>query len=216
MSPVMVKEAKVHLSPLLDSGLNGDYLAVAFDVRVFYIEHAILKTCGVNGVNDHVKTIRLITQHLITEKASVPQVLAKAAELKQVMSDTYWNDVDVPELERMRESIRDLMQFLKGSGRKKFDIDIEDEVDDADYQPEDTSIDIRTYREKVIDYLVEHSDSPVIQKIHNLEPITSDDLDELERILWHELGTKDDYSETTDRVLVRVLLFCQLVVMAQQ
>ena len=198
MSPVMVKEAKVHLSPLLDSGLNGDYLAVAFDVRVFYIEHAILKTGGVNGVNDHVKTIRLITQYLITEKASVPQVLAKAAELKQVMSDTYWNDVDVPELERMRESIRDLMQFLKGSGRKKFDIDIEDEVDDADYQPEDTSIDIRTYREKVIDYLVEHSDSPVIQKIHNLEPITSDDLDELERILWHELGTKDDYSETTD------------------
>ena len=171
---------------------------MAFDVRVFYIEHAILKTGGVNGVNDHVKTIRLITQYLITEKASVPQVLAKAAELKQVMSDTYWNDVDVPELERMRESIRDLMQFLKGSGRKKFDIDIEDEVDDADYQPEDTSIDIRTYREKVIDYLVEHSDSPVIQKIHNLEPITSDDLDELERILWHELGTKDDYSETTD------------------
>ena len=58
LSPVMVKEAKVHLSPLLDSGLNGDYLAVAFDVRVFYIENAILKTGGVNGVNDHVKTVR--------------------------------------------------------------------------------------------------------------------------------------------------------------
>lgn len=198
LSPVMVKEAKVHLSPLLDSGLNGDYLAVAFDVRVFYIENAILKTGGVNGVNDHVKTIRLIAQYLITEKASVPQVLAKAGELKRVMSDSYWNDVDVPELERMRGAIRDLMQFLKGSGRKKFDIDIEDEVDDADYQPEDTSIDIRTYREKVIDYLIEHSDSPVIRKIHNLEPITNEDLNELERILWHELGTKDDYSETTD------------------
>jgi type I restriction enzyme R subunit len=38
----------------------------------------------------------------------------------------------------------------------------------------------------------------VIQKIHNLEPITNDDLNELERILWHELGTKDDYTETTD------------------
>lgn len=198
LSPVMVKEAKVHLSPLLDSGLNGDYLAVAFDVRIFYIEYAILKTGGVKGVNDHIKTIRLIAQYLITDKASVPQVLAKAGELKQIMSDSYWSDVDVLELERMRESIRDLMQFLKGSSRKKFDIDIEDEVDDAKYQPEDTSIDIRTYREKVIDYLIEHSDSPVIQKIHNLEPITNDDLNELERILWHELGTKDDYSETTD------------------
>ena len=38
----------------------------------------------------------------------------------------------------------------------------------------------------------------MIQKIHNLEPITNDDLNELERILWHELGTKDDYTETTD------------------
>ena len=198
LSPVMVKEAKVHLSPLLDSGLNGDYLAVAFDVRIFYIEYAILKTGGINGVNDHIKTIRLIAQYLITEKASVPQVLAKAGELKRVMSESYWNNVNITELERMRESLRDLMQFMKGSGRNKFDIDIEDEVDDADYQPEDTSIDIRTYREKVIDYLVEHSDSPVIQKIHNLEPITNDDLNELERILWHELGTKDDYTETTD------------------
>ena len=198
LSPVMVKEAKVHLSPLLDSGLNGDYLAVAFDVRIFYIEYAILKTGGIKGVNDHIKTIRLIAQYLITEKASVPQVLAKAGELKRVMSESYWNNVNITELERMRESLRDLMQFMKGSGRNKFDIDIEDEVDDADYQPEDTSIDIRTYREKVIDYLVEHSDSPVIQKIHNLEPITNDDLNELERILWHELGTKDDYTETTD------------------
>lgn len=198
LSPVMVKEAKVHLSPLLDSGLNGDYLTISFDIRVLYIENAILKTGGVNGVNDHVKNIRLIAQYLITEKASVPQVLAKADELKMVMSDSYWNDVNVLELERMRESIRDLMQFLKGSGRKKFDIDIEDEVDNAQYQPEDTSIDIRTYREKVIDYLIEHSDNPVIHKIHNLEPVNNDDLNELERILWHELGTKDDYSETTD------------------
>ena len=90
------------------------------------------------------------------------------------------------------------MQFLVGSGKKKFDIDISDEVDEAEYQPEDTMIDIRTYREKVIDYLAEHLDSVVIRKIHNLEPITNADLSELERILWHELGTKAEYEEATD------------------
>ena len=127
---------------------------------------------------------------------SIPK--SQKEDKDHVMSEAYWNDIDIPELERMRKSIRELMQFLKGNGRKKFDIDIEDEVDEAEYQPEDTSIDIRTYREKVIDYLVEHSDNPVIKKIHNLEPITNADLDELEQILWHELGTKDDYSETTD------------------
>ena len=90
------------------------------------------------------------------------------------------------------------MQFLDGSRKKKFDIDITDELDEAEYQPEDTMIDIRTYREKVIDYLAEHLDSAVIKKIHNLEPITNADLAELEHILWHELGTKAEYDEATD------------------
>ena len=114
------------------------------------------------------------------------------------MSEDFWTVATVQDLEKYRSSLRDLMQFLVGSGKKKFDIDISDEVDEAEYQPEDTMIDIRTYREKVIDYLAEHLDSVVIRKIHNLEPITGADLSELERILWHELGTKAEYDEATD------------------
>lgn len=198
ISPVMVKEAKVHISPLLDSGLNGDHLSIAFDVRMYHIEKALLAGTGIQGVSNHVKNIRLIAQYLLNEKASVPQVLKKASELKVVMSEDFWTVATVQDLEKHRSSLRDLMQFLAGSGKKKFDIDISDEVDEAEYQPEDTMIDIRTYREKVIDYLAEHLDSVVIRKIHNLEPITNADLSELERILWHELGTKAEYEEATD------------------
>ncbi len=57
--------------------------------------------------------------------------------------------------------------------------------------------DIRTYKEKVIDYLAEHSDNPVISKIKNLEQLSASDLAELEFILWNELGTKNDYVKTT-------------------
>ena len=198
LSPVMVKEAKVHLSPLLDSGLNGDHLAVAFDVRMYHIEHALLSGVGIKSVTDHVKNIRLIIQYLLTEKASVPQVLKKASELKKVISEDFWASVTVQELEKYRFSLRELMQFLVDSGKKKFDIDIVDEIDEAEYQPDNTMIDIRTYREKVIDYLADHLDSAVIKKIHNLEPITTKDLSELERILWHDLGTKEEYDEATD------------------
>ena len=197
LSPVMVKEVKVHLSPLLDSGLGGDHLAIAFDIRMYYIEKALFQTGTVNGASEHIKNVRMIAQYLLNEKASVPQVLAKAADLKEFMSDAFWDAPSVPEIEKKREILRDLMQFLKGSGRKKFDIDIDDKMDDAEYQPVDTMIDIRTYRETVIDYLAENSDSPVIKKIHNLEPITNDDLQELERVLWHELGTQQEYAETT-------------------
>lgn len=198
LSPVMVKEAKRHIAPLLDSGLAGDYLSVAFDIRMYYVENDILKTGANNNSAQHIKILRQIAQYLITEKASVPQVRIKANDLKRLMSEELWNNATVKELEKLRISLRDLMQYLRGGGRKKFEIDIPDNIDDAEYQPEDTSIDIRTYREKVIDYLVEHSDNPVIMKIYNLEPITNDDLQELEKVLWHDLGSQDDYSQTTD------------------
>jgi len=45
---------------------------------------------------------------------------------------------------------------------------------------------------------MEHSNSEVVRKIHNLEPINNADLQELEKVLWHDLGTQKDYEETTD------------------
>lgn len=197
LSPVMVKEAKNHLSPLIDSGLGGEHLAVAFDARMYYIEKVLLQSGTLNGATEHVKMVRLIAQYFATEKASVPQVFAKLDPLKTVACDSFWDAPTVPAIEEMRQELRDLMQFLQGSGKKKFEIDIDDMVNEAVYQPDDTVIDIRTYREKVIDYLTAHIDSAVIQKIHNLEPINNEDLQELEHILWHEPGTQQDYTQAT-------------------
>lgn len=197
LSPVMIKEVKKHISPLLDSGLNGDHLSVAFDIRVYYVENDLLNTGTLNNSGANIKLLRQIAQYLINEKASIPQVRNKINELKELMGDEIWANPNIEKLEKLRISLRDLMQYLKDKVRHKFDIDIPDNIEDAEYQPEDTVIDIRTYREKVIDYLIEHSDSPVIQKIYNLEPINNDDLKELEKVLWHELGTQEEYTKST-------------------
>lgn len=197
LSPVMIKEIKKHLTNLIDSGLGGDFLSVAFDIRIYFIELDILKTYSAVNSTSHIKTLRKCAQFLLNEKASVPQVKNKAEDLKRLLSESLWEKPTIAELEKLRLSLRDLMQFLKGAERKKHDIDIEDDIFDSEYQPENTSIDIRTYREKVIDYLEAHSDNPVIKKIHNLEPITIDDLKLLEDVLWHELGSQDDYAQVT-------------------
>ena len=83
---------------MLDSGLGGDHLAIAFDIRMYYIEKALLQTGTVNGATEHIKTVRMIAQYLLDEKASVPQVLAKAADLKELMGDAFWDAPSVPEL----------------------------------------------------------------------------------------------------------------------
>ena len=175
----------------------GEYLAIAFDVRIYCIEYSILKSGSIKDALSHVKTVRLIAQYLLQEKASVPQVRDKTRELIEFINDAYWEAPTVQRLEKSRIWLRDLMQFTKSLGPGKHDIDIPDIISEADYVPDETNIDIRTYREKVLDYLIDNSDNPVIKKIYNIEPINEEDLKELEKVLWHDLGSQEDYTQTT-------------------
>ena len=198
LTPVALQELRKHIVPLLDSGIQGHPLSIAFDCRMLRVVLALVCNGNLSEAAKDVKTVREVAHYLLTEKASIPQVMAKAEDLKLIVSSDFWQSPTVSELERLRQNLRDLMQFLQGEGRAKYDIDIHDEITPGGYLPEDTDIDIRTYREKVIDYLMENINSRVISKIYNLEPINAEDLVELERILWHELGSKDDYEKTTN------------------
>ncbi|MBQ9095048.1 MAG: hypothetical protein IJY53_01775, partial [Akkermansia sp.] len=198
LTPVALQELRKHIVPLLDSGIQGHPLSLAFDCRMLHVALSLVRKGNVKEAGKDVKKIREVANYLITEKASIPQVRAKASDLKLIVDSNFWQAPAVPELERLRQSLRDLMQFLQGEGRARYDIDIQDEITDGEYEPGNTIIDIRTYREKVIDYLMENINSRVISKIHNLDPINEDDLLELERILWHELGSKEDYAKISD------------------
>ncbi|MBR5266468.1 MAG: DEAD/DEAH box helicase family protein [Clostridia bacterium] len=198
LSPLMVKEIKLHITPLLDSGFKGRDLAVAFDIRMLDVELALLDKGSVKGAARDVKNIREVAKYLLEEKASVPQVFAKADHLKTLCSDQFWMNPTVEKLEMLREEVRELMNLLGDGHSVPAAIDIEDETEATDYDANGQIIDIRTYREKVIDYLAEHTDHEVIRKIKALEPINADDLKSLEKILWEDLGTKKEYEEATD------------------
>lgn len=210
VSPLMVKEIKVHITPLLDSGLEGFDLSIAFDIRMLDIELSMLVQGNTGMATRDVKTVRQVAQYLLTEKASIPQIFAKAEQLKTLVSEQFWDAPSLEKLEQLRVDVRDLMQFLDKSPKKQIDVNIDDTVEPSGYDGGDTIIDIRTYREKVLDYLIEHSDNEVIHKIQRLEPITNEDLKALEKILWEELGTKEEYEQTTDidnlAVFVRSLI----------
>ena len=101
--------------------------------------------------------------------------------------------MNVEKLEQVRKELRDLIKFLGDIEVQKSFIDTPDEIT---YGKTRDGVDIetiKTYEEKVLDYLSKHMDSPVIKKIQNLEQIDGQDLKELENILWHDLGTKEDY-----------------------
>ena len=198
VSPLMVKEIKLHITPLLDSGLDGLDLSIAFDIRMLDVELSVLVQGNTASANRDIKIIRKVAQYLLTEKATIPMVFEKAEQLKTLMSEQLWANPSIEQLEKLRIDVRDLMQFLEGSGKKPIDVDISDETEGSEFDGDGGIIDIRTYREKVVDYLVEHSDNEVLKKIQRLEKINYEDLKELERILWEELGTKEEYESSTD------------------
>lgn len=89
VSPLMVKEIKVHITPLLDSGLEGFDLSIAFDIRMLDIELSMLVQGNTGMATRDVKTVRQVAQYLLTEKASIPQVFAKAEQLKTLVSEQF-------------------------------------------------------------------------------------------------------------------------------
>ena len=55
---------------------------------------------------------------------------------------------------------------------------------------------------KVNYYIRNHMDVPAIAKLHTNQPLTANDIQSLESILWSELGTKEDYqAEYQDKPL---------------
>ena len=210
LTPVSVQELQKHIVPILDTGVAGNPTALAFDCCMMKIMLSFISTESVSGAAREVKQVSQAAKYLLDEKASIPQVLAKAADLKLLASSDFWEYPVMSDIERLRKSLRELMQFLGGDGRGKYEINLPDVISQSEFQPDDTVVDIRTYREKVIDYLAAHLESPAIRKIHNLESITAEDLEELERILWQELGSKEEYDKTTDQsnlaVFVRSLI----------
>ena len=191
LSKFDIQEVKNNLTLLVDSDKDIES-AKAFDLKVFYIMLSLFSEDVV--AKRAIEQVVRISQALL-ERLSIPQVAEKKELLLEVITQTYWNDVNVEKLEHLRNELRYLIQYITDEVGI-YSTDFKDEL--IDQGTKDINIiDFKTYEEKVIDYLLSNDVNETIIKIKMLEKITADDLKELERILWQELGTKDDYFNVT-------------------
>ncbi len=189
------KEMQLHISKLADSDIDEDKKALAFDVKMFNIELSVLANGNISEATRVVGMVRKAAR-LLLDYSTIDGVKAKADVLQILAGTDFWESPKVSDLEKYRDEVRDLMKYIE-SKVNPIDIDTVDVIMDVEYDG-DGLVDIRTYKEKVIDYLAENTNNPTILKIRNLEPINADDLKELERVLWEELGTKDEYQKITN------------------
>ena len=196
ISLVDLNELKMFIAPIL-SPTKEDESAKRFDLLILNVQLSLLNTS--KKAIPSKKSIIKIAQALY-EKGTIKEVREKLNVLKEILTDDFWQELNLEKLETIRIEIRDLLKHLKGDvNGQTFSINIEDDIEDAGET--EGILTVKTYKQRVIDYLAEHINSAVIQKIKNIEPITKSDILELEKILWNELGTKDEYERQTKNSL---------------
>lgn len=191
LSEVDVTTLSNDIAPLLPKN-TLDENAKKFDLLMLLIELSLLD--GETNPNKAVHSVQIIAEKL-QGKATLPQVQAKMGTIKEVLSDVAWQNVSLRWLEKVREDLRDLLKFLVGQDNQWFKVDIEDSISD-----EGTIGGITprvSYKQSVLDFLSRNRDLPVLKKIYDMEQLTTADIVELERIMWKELGSKDDYDRYT-------------------
>lgn len=191
LSEVDVTTLSNDIAPLLPKN-TLDENAKKFDLLVLLIELSLLD--GETNPNKAVHSVQIIAEKL-QGKATLPQVQAKMGTIKEVLSDVAWQNVSLRWLEKVRNDLRDLVKFLVGQDDKWFKVDIEDIISDKG-TIEGIAPRV-SYKQSVLDFLSSNRNLPVLKKIYDMEQLTAEDIVELERILWKELGSKEDYDRYT-------------------
>lgn len=206
LSKIEVQEIKNHISQLIVPNKEDDK-AKLFDLKVLTIELSVLNE-EVNAKKQINDVIQI--SNFLSHMTMIPQIKAHIGLIQEISTNTFWENLNIEKLEQVRTELRDLIKFLEDIKFPKSFIDTPDEIT---YGKTRDGVDIetiKTYEEKVLDYLSKHMDSPVIKKIQNLEQIDNNDLKELEDILWNQLGTKQDYEKYSKQgnlaVFVRSLI----------
>ena len=142
----------------------------------------------------------------------IPVVKQHIALIQEIQTDEFWQDITLPTLEQVRRKLRSLVQFLDSDGkRENVYTNFEDELGQG--QPVEGLIkrddSLKNYRLKVERFVREHEDHPTISRLKHNQPITVDDLEALESILFsaEAAGDRERFQQTygTDKPLGKLI-----------
>lgn len=189
LETIELSEIKEHIAPLVRPE-GEDELARRFDYLIYSIDLGLLQSKCIN------KPVRYVirTAEQLTKKYQNKQVAAQKEIIEKVQTEDFWKSATIVELDEARIAMRGLLSYLEKEGTKVYYTDFTDTITDVkEGEPIYDRNDLQNYRKKIEFYLREHSDRIAVHKLRNNKPLTETDMKELEHILWHELGSREDY-----------------------
>ena len=191
LSDMDISELQKHIAPLITTNDTDEY-AKRFDNFMYGM---MLANIDKLPTMNYLKNQLCLTAEALERKATIPQVKQKLTLIKDIQTDTFWDNISILTMEKVRQELRDLMQFLvQGPGKPKIFTKLDDPVlDSKEGDALGAAYDFEDYRKKVNRYVEEHKNDTVIYKLNHNLPLSKGDYAELERILTQELGNSEDY-----------------------
>ena len=180
---------KEELAPLIIPD-DDEASAVRFDALMYGIELAYLAGKGyARHRSDLFKKVSGIAS-----VANIPEISAKSELINKILHTDYLDNCGVNDFEYIRESLRNLIKYIP-QNVLRYDTNFGDDILSTEWKESELeSDDLKNYKAKAEYYVRQHQDNSVIAKLKSNVPLTKDDIEMLEKIMWSEVGTKDEYT----------------------
>lgn len=194
-----VQELKNIIAPLI-TYTEEEELSKRFDYQMYVIENAYL------GKKSFLKAKNRVieTAEKLSEKGTIEKISKKKETITKIQKEEFWKNADLFQFEEVRKELRELVILLDRITTKIYYTDFRDEI--VDYGEHETGENFKIvnkfekYNKRVEKYLDEYKNDDVIQKLKNNIPLTMYDIKYLEKILWEDLGTKEEYEKTYGKI----------------
>lgn len=184
------QEIAEHVAPLV-LPLGDDPTASRFDQLVYQIELAMLTGKNFKRAQNDIRG----KAEELAKLGTIPDVAAQKDLIEEILESNYLDRIGVTGYEELRIKLRDLIKFIPDGLKVHYDTNFMDDLLAMEWRESELdNDDLVQYKKKVNYYILQNQKLPVIAKLKSNMPLTESDVKELETILWHDLGTKEQYS----------------------
>lgn len=192
ISTIDLMDIKENLIPLFTS-IDDNEDAKRFDNLMYQLQVKRIrqdKTSRCEGL-----IVDTVTE--LEKLGTVPQIREKQDLILKVAETDYIKEADFWAIEEIRIELRNLIQFIDPYNRPPVYIDIEDTLNDIDegYVYVSTGNNFTNYRRKVEKFLTGNLENVIVWKIRHNIRLTEQDKENLEKILFEELGNNKEYAQ---------------------
>ena len=193
ISTIDLIDIKENLIPLFTS-IDDNEDAKRFDNLMYQLQVKRIRQDKTNRCENLI----VDTVGELEKLGTVPQIREKQDLILKVAETDYIKEADFWAIEEVRTELRNLIQFIDPYNRPPVYIDIEDTLNDIDeeYVYVSTGNNLTNYRRKVEKFLTGNLENVIVWKIRHNIRLTEQDKENLEKILFEELGNNKEYAET--------------------